>query len=303
MGETQDTRATLRSVNWLSRGLGFAWVGVVAFVLYHPRDPAVLAVETASYAVAGLGMLTWALLDNHPRLAQHRARWLPVVLGVIAVAAGAGAGTPTLGSLALAIFALVAALAAGSDASLAAALAVTAAGILATETSGVAFRGSYGTLIGLPAVIAAGLIIGRNRGSYRIQAEQAAELLAQREQLQAEQRRADLLDERTRIAREIHDVLAHSLGALSIQIQAARSVLTDRADIDQAGDLLAAALLEQYKLLRAEQRRADVLDERTRIAREIHDVLAHSLGALSIQIQAARAVLTDQKDEIGRAHV
>jgi signal transduction histidine kinase len=36
-------------------------------------------------------------------------------------------------------------------------------------------------------------------------------------------------------------VLAHSLGALGIQIQAARSVLTDRADIDQAGDLLAAA--------------------------------------------------------------
>ena len=73
----------------------------------------------------------------------------------------------------------------------------------------------------------AGLIIGRNRGAYRIQAEQAAQLLAQREQLQAEQRRADLLDERARIAREIHDVLAHSLGGLGIQIQAARAVLTD----------------------------------------------------------------------------
>ena len=58
----------------------------------------------------------------------------------------------------------------------------------------------------------------------------------------------------------------------------------------------AAALVEQYERLRAEQRRADVLDERTRIAREIHDVLAHSLGALGIQIQAAKAVLTDQRD-------
>jgi signal transduction histidine kinase len=57
--------------------------------------------------------------------------------------------------------------------------------------------------------------------------------------LQAEQRRADLLDERARIAREIHDVLAHSLGALGIQIQAARSVL--HKDADQASDLLAAA--------------------------------------------------------------
>ena len=36
-------------------------------------------------------------------------------------------------------------------------------------------------------------------------------------------------------------MLAHSLGALGIQIQAARSVLTDRADIDRAGELLAAA--------------------------------------------------------------
>ena len=84
-----------------------------------------------------------------------------------------------------------------------------------------------------------GLIIGRNWGAYRVQAEQSAMLLAQREQLQAEQRRADLLDERARIAREIHDVLAHSLGALGIQIQAARSVL--HKDTDQAGELLAAA--------------------------------------------------------------
>ena len=88
-------------------------------------------------------------------------------------------------------------------------------------------RSSYGTLLGLPAIVLAGLVIGRNRGAYRVQAEQAAALLAQREQLQAEQRRADLLDERARIAREIHDVLAHSLGALGIQIQAARAVLTD----------------------------------------------------------------------------
>ena len=51
--------------------------------------------------------------------------------------------------------------------------------------------------------------------------------------------------------------------------------------------------------LRAEQRRAAVLDERTRIAREIHDVLAHSLGALGIQLQAIHA-LAEQGDT-GRA--
>jgi signal transduction histidine kinase len=84
-------------------------------------------------------------------------------------------------------------------------------------------------------------VIGRNRAAYRIQAEQAKQLLAQREELETEQRRADLLDERARIAREIHDVLAHSLGALGIQIQAARAVLADHGDVDRAGEILAAA--------------------------------------------------------------
>ena len=69
--------------------------------------------------------------------------------------------------------------------------------------------------------------LGRNRRAYRVQAEQAAALVEQYERVRTEQRRADVLDERARIAREIHDVLAHSLGALGIQIQAAKAVLTD----------------------------------------------------------------------------
>jgi signal transduction histidine kinase len=47
-----------------------------------------------------------------------------------------------------------------------------------------------------------------------------------------------VLDERARIAREIHDVLAHSLGALGIQIRAAHAVLTDTGDIPAAINLL-----------------------------------------------------------------
>jgi signal transduction histidine kinase len=116
---------------------------------------------------------------------------------------------------------------------------VTAGGVLAIEVSGLAFGAGIGGLVGLPLTAMAGLVIGRNRAAYRVQAEQAAMLLAKNEQLQAEQRRADLLDERARIAREIHDVLAHSLGALGIQIQAARSVLYK--DTDRAAELLAAA--------------------------------------------------------------
>lgn len=230
-----------RTVNLVARSLGFTWVGVLAFGIYPPDGRAALVFQAVAYAVAGLALVGWALLDYAPRAAAYRARGLPVALWVVAVAMGAAAASGFDGGMAMVIFALVAAMTAGGELDAGAALAVTAAGVLATEVGGLVFDASYGTLIGFPVVIASGLLVGRNRGAYRIAAEQSAALLAQRERLEAERRRADLLDERARLAREIHDVLAHSLGALGIQIQAARSVLTDYGDVDRAVDMLTAA--------------------------------------------------------------
>jgi signal transduction histidine kinase len=230
----------LRTLNWVGRGLGIAWVGVLAFVLLPPHGHLHELVQIAGYGLAVAALLAWALMDVYPTAARYRDRWLGVLLGVVAVAAGVACAAG-YGGTAMVVLTFIAALAAGSDLSLTAALAVTAAGILAIEVSGLAFGASYGGLLGLPAIVLAGLVIGRNRGAYRIQAEQSAALLAQRERLQDEQRRADLLEERARIAREIHDVLAHSLGALGIQIQAARAVLSDQQDTDKACEILAGA--------------------------------------------------------------
>ena len=230
----------LRAVNWVARTLGFAWVGVWGFALAPPHGALNLPVQVAGYGLAGAAQLAWAWLDFYPDAVPHRTRALPLVLGVMAAGAGVAAAAGG-GGYAMVVFAFIAAMVAGSDTSLAAALAVTAAGILAIEVTGLLLGDSYGGLLGLPALVLTGLVVGRNRGAYRIQAEQASALLAQRERLQAEQRRADLLEERARIAREIHDVLAHSLGALGIQIQAARAVLADHGEVDKAGEILAAA--------------------------------------------------------------
>jgi signal transduction histidine kinase len=235
-----DTGGMLRTVNWVARGLGFAWLCVLAFVLAPPHGTLNAPVQVAGYCLVGATLLAWTVLDLRPAAARHRDRWLPVILGVMAVGAGIAAAAGG-GGYAMVVFAFVAAMVAGGDTSLTTALAVTASGILAIEVSGLVLGDSYGGLLGLPAIVLGGLVIGRNRGAYRVQAEQAAALLAQRERLQAEQRRADLLEERARIAREIHDVLAHSLGALGIQIQAARAVLTDHGDTEKAGEILAAA--------------------------------------------------------------
>ena len=230
----------LRTVNWVTRFLGFAWLGVLAFLLAPPHDPAALLVQIAGYCLLGLALVAMALIDAHLVLARFHDQALTLIRGVIAVAAGFAAGAG-YGGTAMVAFGFVAAMMAGSDDSLMAALAVTGAGILAIEISGLAFSIGYGTLLGLPSILLAGLVIGRNRAAYRVQAEQATQLLAQRDELETEQRRADLLDERARIAREIHDMLAHSLGALGIQIQAARAVLADHGDVDRADEILTAA--------------------------------------------------------------
>jgi signal transduction histidine kinase len=214
-------------------------VGVAALVNppHQPHEQLYRAIQIACFSAAGLALLAWLVIDERPR---YRRRGLPIALGVLAVAAGL-AGVTSGGGQSLVAFAAVAAVAAGAETEWPDAIAVTAAGILPIWIVGPIVGSTLGTLGGYPLLIAATLSLGRNRRSYRVQAEQAAALLEQYERLRAEQRRADVLDERTRIAREIHDVLAHSLGALGIQIQAAKAVLTDHRDIDRAVEVLSTA--------------------------------------------------------------
>jgi len=266
----------LRTVNHVARGLGLAWLGVLSFVLARPHGADHLLVQIVGYCLVGAAQLAWAVLDFQPAAMRHRAAGLPVVFGVMAVGAGI-ACTAGGGGTWIVVFVVVAAIVAGSETSLSAALAVTAAGALAIEVSGLVFGDGYGTLLGLPAFVLSGLVVGRNRGHYRIQAEQAAALLAQRERLQAEERRADLLEERARIAREIHDVLAHSLGALGIQIQAARAVLADHGDTDKAGEILAGAqrmaaegLVETRRAVHALRSDTLPLDEELALVSDTH---------------------------------
>jgi signal transduction histidine kinase len=235
----RDTDQMRTRAYWLIRYSGFAVVGIAALVNppHQPHEQLFRAIQIACFSAAGLALLGWLVIDELPR---YRRRWLPIALGLLAAASGL-AGVTSGGGQSLVAFAAVAAVAAGAETEWPAALAVTAAGIVPIWIVGPLVGSGLGTLGGYPLLIAATLSFGRNRRSYRVQAEQAAALLEQYERLRAEQRRADVLDERTRIAREIHDVLAHSLGALGIQIQAAKAVLTDHRDIDRAVEALTTA--------------------------------------------------------------
>lgn len=64
--------------------------------------------------------------------------------------------------------------------------------------------------------------------------EAQRQLLAQAETMRIEQARGAALAERSRIARDLHDVLAHSLGGLVVQLDAAEGVLSVKGDLEDA---------------------------------------------------------------------
>lgn len=216
-------------VFWGIRLAVFAAIGFLSLVS-PPRSATEQAVQIACFTAAGLALLAWISAEAFPR---YRTWLLPGALGVLAVAGGVAGATSGSGQSLIA-FSCIAAIGAASEAGPRAGIAVGAAGIVPLWITGGIAGAGFSTMAGYPLLIAVCVLTGFSRRSYRVQAEQTAALLAQRERLEAEQRRADVLDERSRIAREIHDVLAHSLGALGIQIQVAKALLTDEADIGQA---------------------------------------------------------------------
>jgi signal transduction histidine kinase len=83
---------------------------------------------------------------------------------------------------------------------------------------------------------AAAALAAANARQIRQRADQAELLLAQSERSQEEQLRAVRLEESSRIAREIHDVLAHTLAGLAIQLEATTALIEAGADRDQIAE-------------------------------------------------------------------
>jgi signal transduction histidine kinase len=86
---------------------------------------------------------------------------------------------------------------------------------------------------------------------YRLSREATEMLLAQLEDARDDQARSAATQERASIARELHDVLAHSLSGLSIQLEVVRKLAARveaaaelRAAIDGAADLAKQGLIE-----------------------------------------------------------
>jgi len=231
--ESGEALTLLAAWRWRLRAGVFAIVAAIVLSAHGA-----LAAGVVELAIAAAGLAGWWASGRLPE--PWAGRSLFVCLTAI-TAVGGFAATSHHDTSVLAL-AIVSMLAVGADLPLAGMLVALLAGVLAIEIGAISYANTdLGTVLGYPALLVGLAMAGRYRRAYKIQAEQAQALLAETRRAQSEAQRAAALTERSRIAREIHDVLAHSLSALGIQLQATEVMLCERRDVDGALRALAGA--------------------------------------------------------------
>ena len=206
---------------------------------------------TAAYVrLIGLALIVWSVIaSNRPPALHGRglvvliafagavAAWLywtarpgrtadePVTPDIWVLAIAGGVICQADPSAAGSAFAFVAIVSAAIRGELSRVWPVPVAAGLALAVSGLVYdNGALGILAYCLGFAGAALASSNARQS-RLRGEEAELLLAQTQRSQEQQLRTARLEESTRLAREIHDVLAHSLAGLTIQPRG-----DDRAD-------------------------------------------------------------------------
>jgi signal transduction histidine kinase len=167
----------------------------------------------------GISAVSWVVW-----LFARREHLMVAALAVMGAAGGVLAGLSPLGT-AVAVGCMVTA-AAGIRLNTEISLAITAETVAAFLIAGLATGAPTETLLGYPLAFIGLWAFGLTRHAYLLRAVQAEQTLAETRRAREAETQAAALAERARIAREIHDVLAHSLAAVSVNLQAAEGLLT-----------------------------------------------------------------------------
>jgi signal transduction histidine kinase len=245
---------------------------VLATVLVYPGPYDVRGGYATTYAVAGIAFAASVILIILP---QRDTRWGPVMLAVMCLAGGVLAAIiPQSWTLA---FPYLLAGVAARRYPLRTAVWVVLAGVASVLITSAGHDGRPLGLFASLAVMAAltmGAVARRSRADRLEQAELA---LAREQAAREEHARAAALAERARIAREVHDVLAHSLSALSLNLQGARLMLANEGASETAQEQIKRAQrLAVEGLTEARRAVAALRDDPVPAARAIADLVTSS---------------------------
>lgn len=208
-------------------------IRVVALVLigssvlnsrHHPSGSGRGLVVAVTFAACVVAWVAWTIRPDSDR---------PITpdLWVLAAAGGVLAGAAP--DSAASAFVFVAVAGAGLRVPLDRAFILVAVGVLALGAAFLAYDGSALGLLAYSLGFIATAFAASNGRQSAERAEQAELLLAQTQRSHEEELRSARLEESTRIAREIHDVLAHTLAGLTIQLEATSSLVEQGAGREQ----------------------------------------------------------------------
>ena len=193
-------------------------VAVAVFARPRPWQDGGRGVATEiTLIVSAIGWIAWLLAARWPRL---------MVPALIVMGGAGGVLTALSPDSAAAVVGGLAAFSAGDHLRIRLSAGITAEILAAFLTVTLATGQTAGFLAGYPIVFAGMWVLGVTRRAYRDRADRAEETLTQTRRAHEAEAQAAALAERTRIAREIHDVLAHSLAAVAVNLQAAEGLLS-----------------------------------------------------------------------------
>jgi signal transduction histidine kinase len=89
---------------------------------------------------------------------------------------------------------------------------------------------AWASVLSLPPVVVVGWLAGENTRVRRVYAQELIERVAERERERADRALRAVADERLRIARDLHDIVAHAMSVIAIRSGVARVVLDTRPD-------------------------------------------------------------------------
>ncbi|HKN99732.1 MAG TPA: histidine kinase [Pseudonocardiaceae bacterium] len=246
---------------------------VVATLVAYRGPYEVRGGYATTYAVAAVAFVASVILIILP---QRDTRWGPLVLAVMCVAGGVLSGIiPQSWTIAFP-YLLVGVAARRYRPRIA--VWVVLAGVASVLITSAGHNGRpFGVLASL-AVMAALTMGAFARRSRADRLEQVELALAREQAAREEHARAAALAERARIAREVHDVLAHSLSALSLNLQGARLMLANEGASEAA----------QEQITRAQRLAAEGLSEARRAVAALRDDPVPAARAIADLVTSAR---------------
>lgn len=255
----------------------------VSIAVPHPGIGGKRLAIGITLAISAIGWITWIVAGKNRRLA---------IGALITMGLAGGALTGLSPNSPAAAVGCVVTMTAGANLEIYASLGITAGTIASFLVASLSAGASTGTQIGYSFAFAGLWSVGLSRRAFLVRAEQAELTLAETRRAHAAETQAAALAERARIAREIHDVLAHSLAAVSVNLQAAEGLLgaetlpAGNPELAKAVDCIGRAATLTREGLAAARRAVLAL-------RDDADPLPARLSSLAEQYQAAGDVAVD----------